>query len=443
MKVYFISLGCDKNLVDSEVMLGLLEQAGHTVTDEEDEAEAIVINTCCFIHDAKEESIETILQMAERKTSGVCKRLVVTGCLAQRYAEEIATEIPEVDAVLGTASYEDIVAAIEADERVEVLRPLTYLPQPDAKRAITAGNYVSYLKIAEGCDKCCTYCIIPKIRGPYRSFPMERLVAEAERLAEAGTCELILVAQETTLYGTDLYGEKKLPELLHRLCAIDGLKWIRILYCYPEEITEELIRAIQSEPKVCRYLDIPIQHASDSVLKRMGRRTTRADLIRIVETLRREIPDIVLRTTLITGFPGETEEDFRELYSFAEQMRFERLGCFPYSKEEGTAAARMPDQIPKRVKELRKNAIMKLQKSICADYCSAQIGTVKQVLVDGYLPEDGIFTGRTYGDAPTIDGAVFFEGPSSLMSGDIIPVRITEAGEYDMKGEVQEDEFTE
>lgn len=443
MKVYFISLGCDKNLVDSEVMLGLLEQAGHTVTDEEDEAEAIVINTCCFIHDAKEESIETILQMAERKTSGVCKRLVVTGCLAQRYAEEIATEIPEVDAVLGTASYEDIVAAIEADERVEVLRPLTYLPQPDAKRAITAGNYVSYLKIAEGCDKCCTYCIIPKIRGPYRSFPMERLVAEAERLAEAGTCELILVAQETTLYGTDLYGEKKLPELLHRLCAIDGLKWIRILYCYPEEITEELIRAIQSEPKVCRYLDIPIQHASDSVLKRMGRRTTRADLIRIVETLRREIPDIVLRTTLITGFPGETEEDFRELYSFAEQMRFERLGCFPYSKEEGTAAARMPDQIPKRVKERRKNAIMKLQKSICADYCSAQIGTVKQVLVDGYLPEDGIFTGRTYGDAPTIDGAVFFEGPSSLMSGDIIPVRITEAGEYDMKGEVQEDEFTE
>ncbi len=443
MKVYFISLGCDKNLVDSEVMLGLLEQAGHTVTDEEDEAEAIVINTCCFIHDAKEESIETILQMAERKTSGVCKRLIVTGCLAQRYAKDIATEIPEVDAVLGTASYEDIVAAIEANERVEVLRPLTYLPQPDAKRAITAGNYVSYLKIAEGCDKCCTYCIIPKIRGPYRSFPMERLVAEAERLAEAGTCELILVAQETTLYGTDLYGEKKLPELLHRLCAVDGLKWIRILYCYPEEITEELIRTIQSEPKVCRYLDIPIQHASDSVLKRMGRRTTRADLIRIVETLRREIPDIVLRTTLITGFPGETEEDFRELYSFAEQMRFERLGCFTYSKEEGTAAARMPEQVPKRVKERRKNAIMKLQKSICADYCNAQIGTVKQVLVDGYLPEDGIFTGRTYGDAPTIDGAVFFEGPSSLMSGDIIPVRITEAGEYDMKGEVQEDEFTE
>ena len=436
MKVYLISLGCDKNLVDSEVMLGLLQEAGHTVADDLTEADAAIVNTCCFIGDAKEESINTILELAELRTEGALKRLVIAGCLAERYADDIRREIPEVDAIVGTASYEDIVAALTADGSYESRRPLTYLPQPKTPRAVTAGNYVSYLKIAEGCDKCCTYCIIPKIRGPYRSFPMERLTDEAERLAQAGTRELILVAQETTVYGTDLYGEKKLAELLHRLCRIEELQRIRVMYAYPEEIDETLIEAIASEPKVCRYLDMPIQHASNEILKRMGRRTTREDIEATVAKLRRRIPGIVLRTTLITGFPGETEEDFDELSAFVGKMRFERLGCFPYSKEEGTDAAKMKGQVPKRVRERRKNVIMKLQCEICSRYSESLVGQTLPVLVDGYLPEEDIFTGRTEGDAPTIDGAVFFEGPQSLMSGDIVPVRITSACEYDLTGEV-------
>ncbi|MBO4653820.1 MAG: 30S ribosomal protein S12 methylthiotransferase RimO [Lachnospiraceae bacterium] len=436
MRVYLISLGCDKNLVDSEVMLGLLQEAGHTVAEDLEEADAAIVNTCCFIGDAKEESINTILELADLRAEGTLKRLVIAGCLAERYAEEIRKEIPEVDAVVGTSSYEDIVAALTSEGAYESRRPLSYLPQPETPRAVTAGNYVSYLKIAEGCDKCCTYCIIPKIRGPYRSFPMERLVAEAERLAEAGTRELILVAQETTIYGTDLYGEKKLAELLHRLCRIEDLQRIRVMYAYPEEIDETLIEAIASEPKVCRYLDMPIQHASDEILKRMGRRTNRADIEATVAKLRRRIPGIVLRTTLITGFPGETEEEFEELVAFVEKMRFERLGCFPYSKEEGTDAAKMKGQVPKRVRERRKNVIMKLQREICSGYSESLVGQTLPVLVDGYLPEEDIFTGRTEGDAPTIDGAVFFEGPQSLMSGDIVPVRITSACEYDLTGEV-------
>ena len=436
MRVYLISLGCDKNLVDSEVMLGLLQEAGHTVAEDLEEADAAIVNTCCFIGDAKEESINTILELADLRAEGTLKRLVIAGCLAERYAEEIRKEIPEVDAVVGTSSYEDIVAALTSEGAYESRRPLSYLPQPETPRAVTAGNYVSYLKIAEGCDKCCTYCIIPKIRGPYRSFPMERLVAEAERLAEAGTRELILVAQETTIYGTDLYGEKKLAELLHRLCRIEDLQRIRVMYAYPEEIDETLIEAIASEPKVCRYLDMPIQHASDEILKRMGRRTNRADIEATVAKLRRRIPCIVLRTTLITGFPGETEEEFEELVAFVEKMRFERLGCFPYSKEEGTDAAKMKGQVPKRVRERRKNVIMKLQREICSGYSESLVGQTLPVLVDGYLPEEDIFTGRTEGDAPTIDGAVFFEGPQSLMSGDIVPVRITSACEYDLTGEV-------
>ncbi len=436
MRVYFVSLGCDKNLVDSEVMLGLLQEAGHTLAEDVADADAAVVNTCCFIGDAKEESINTILALAEHRSGGKLQRLVVTGCLAQRYAAEIRDQIPEVDAILGTASYEDIVAALTAGEEYESLRPLTYLPSPETPRAITAGNYVSYLKIAEGCDKCCTYCIIPKIRGPYRSFPMERLVAEAARLAANGTRELILVAQETTRYGIDLYGEKKLAELVRRLAQIEDISWIRILYCYPEEIDDSLIRVLAEEPKVCRYLDMPIQHASDGILKRMGRQTTRADIETTVARLRKEVPGIVLRTTLITGFPGETEEDFAQMYDFVEKMHFERLGCFAYSKEEGTAAAKMKGQIPKRVKERRKNAIMRLQREICGRYGRSLVGRTVPVITDGFLPEDGVFTGRTAGDAPTVDGAVFFEGPSSLLSGDIVSVRITGAGEYDLTGEV-------
>ena len=436
MKVYLISLGCDKNLVDSEVMLGLLQEAGHTPTDEIEDADAAIVNTCCFIGDAKEESINTILALTGRRTEGTLRRLIVTGCLAQRYADEIRSEIPEVDAIVGTSSYEDIVAALTEEGEYESLRSIDYLPMPATPRAVTAGNYVSYVKIAEGCDKHCTYCIIPKIRGSYRSFPIERLVAEAERLAAAGTRELILVAQETTVYGTDLYGRKMLPDLLHKLCRIEELQRIRIMYCYPEEIDDALIDAIASEPKVCRYLDMPIQHASDEILKRMGRRTDRAAIEATVAKLRKKIPGIVLRTTLITGFPGETEEDFAILEEFVKNMRFERLGCFPYSKEEGTAAATMKGQVQKRVRERRKNAIMRLQRDICSAYSESLVGRTLPVLVDGFLPDEGVFTGRTEGDAPTIDGAVFFEGPQSLLSGDIVPVRITAAHEYDLTGEV-------
>jgi len=439
MKVYFVSLGCDKNLVDTEVMLGLLNKAGHTLAEDCDDADAAVVNTCCFIGDAKEESINTVLSLAARRTEGTLRRLVVAGCLAQRYSEEIRAEIPEVDAIVGTASYEDIVDALEAEGPYESLRPLCYLPLPETPRAVTAGNYVSYLKIAEGCNKNCTYCIIPKIRGPYRSFPMERLVAEARTMADSGTKELILVAQETTLYGIDLYGKKSLAELVRRLCRIEELSWIRILYCYPEEIDDSLIRVMAEEPKVCRYLDMPIQHASDAILRRMGRRTTRKDIEAIVARLRREVPGIVLRTTLITGFPGETEEDFAQLLEFVSSQRFERLGCFAYSREEGTAAAVMKGQVPKRVKERRRNAVMRLQREICSRYSESLVGRTLPVITDGYLPEDDVFTGRTAGDAPTIDGAVFFEGPTSLMSGDVVPVRITAACEYDLTGEVADE----
>lgn len=438
MRVYFVSLGCDKNLVDSEVMLGILQREGHTLAEDPVDADAAVVNTCCFISDAKEESIETVLTLARERTEGKLRRLVVAGCLAQRYAAEIREMIPEVDAIVGTASYEDIAEALREKGNYESLRPLDYLPQAQ-ERAVTAGNYVSYLKIAEGCDKRCTYCVIPYIRGPYRSFPMERLVAEAEKLAAAGTRELILVAQETTRYGIDLYGGKKLAELISRLCRIEELSWIRIEYCYPEEIDDALIQVIAAEPKVCKYLDMPIQHASDEILRRMGRRTTRADIEAIVHKLRREIPGIVLRTTLIAGFPGETEEDFAELLSFVGRMRFERLGCFAYSKEEGTPAAAMKGQVPARVKNRRKNAVMKLQKDICSAYSESLVGRTLPVLVDGYLPDEDVFTGRTGGDAPTIDGAVFFDGPMSLMSGDIVRVTITGAREYDLTGEVKDE----
>lgn len=436
MKVCLISLGCDKNLVDSEKMGGLLRDAGHEMTDSEAEAEAIIINTCCFIHDAKEESIRTIIETADYKKTGKLKRLVITGCLAERYADEIRSELPEVDAVVGTTAYEEIVKAIESKDYEVLKRDLSYLPDPDAARLISAGNYVSHLKIAEGCDKCCTYCIIPKIRGPYRSVPMERLLKEAEYLASAGTKELILVAQETTLYGVDLYGHKALPELLTKLCGIDGIVRIRVLYCYPEEITDELIEVMKNEPKICRYLDLPIQHASDPILRKMGRRTTRKDLEALIRKLRKELPGITLRTTLITGFPGETEEDYKELSSFAGRMKFNRLGVFPYSPEEGTAAAKMPGRVPKRVKERRRNEIMRLQRDICKEYGKKCIGKVFDVLVDGVLPEEGVTVGRTYMDAPGIDGLVYFTAGRELLSGDLVRVKITGAKEYDLMGEM-------
>lgn len=445
MKLLFVSLGCDKNLVDSEEMLGLLTGNGFEIVDDETEAEAIVVNTCCFINDAKEESVNTILEMAEYKKTGSCKVLVVTGCMAQRYKNEIIEEVPEVDAVLGTTSYGDILKAIrEAMEgkHFQEFKDIDYLPEKLGKRVLTTGGHFGYLKIAEGCDKHCTYCIIPKLRGKFRSVPMERLVTQAKEMAEEGVKELILVAQETTVYGTDIYGKKSLHILLKELCKFKGIRWIRVLYCYPEEIYDELIQTMKEEKKICHYLDLPIQHASDRILKRMGRRTTQAELVEIVNKLRREIPDIVLRTTLISGFPGETQEDHEELMGFVDEMEFDRLGVFTYSPEEDTPAATMPDQVAEEVKEARRDEIMELQQEISYDKGTDRIGQELLVMIEGKVADESAYIGRTYGDAPKVDGYIFVQTGELLMTGDFAKVRVTGALEYDLIGELA-DEYTE
>lgn len=442
MKILFISLGCDKNLVDSEEMLGLLNSRGYTFTDDETEADVIIINTCCFINDAKEESVQTILEMAEYKKTGKCKALIVTGCMGQRYKQEILDEVSEVDQVLGTTAYEKIVEAVDealAGSRGVEEKPLSYLPQTDAKRMVTTGGHYAYLKIAEGCNKCCTYCIIPKLRGRYRSVPMERLIEQAKELAAQGVKELILVAQETTVYGVDLYGKKSLHLLLEQLCRISGLRWIRILYCYPEEIYEDLIQTMKREEKICHYLDLPIQHASDAVLRRMGRRTTRADLEQIVTHLREEIPDIVLRTTLIAGFPGETEEQHQEVMEFIDEMEFDRLGVFTYSQEEDTPAASMPDQIDEETKLNWQEELMELQQEIAFDRAEGRTGSVVTAMIEGKVADEDAYVARTYGDAPNVDGLLFVQTAEELNSGDFVRVRITGAVEYDLIGELTED----
>ena len=445
MNILFISLGCDKNLVDTEVMLGILAKKGYQMVDDETLADIIIVNTCCFIHDAKEESIQNILEMAQLKEEGRLKALIVTGCLAQRYKEEILQEIPEVDAVLGTTSYEEIgnvIDGILSDSPMErgdarmIMKDVDYLPETDVRRLVTTGGHFAYLKIAEGCDKHCTYCIIPKIRGNFRSVPMERLLAEACQLAEEGVKELILVAQETTLYGKDIYGEKRLPQLLRELCKIKGLRWIRILYCYPEEITDELIQVMRDEPKICHYLDLPIQHASNDILKRMGRRTSKEQLACIIGKLRREIPDIAIRTTLITGFPGETQEQHEELMEFVDEMEFERLGVFPYSPEEDTPAAEMPDQIPEEVKEDRQAELMELQQDIVFEQAEEMIGKELLVMIEGKIADENAYVGRTYRDAPNVDGLIFVNTDEELMSGDFARVKVTGALEYDLIGEL-------
>ena len=439
MNILFISLGCDKNLVDSEVMLGLLDAKGYQMVDDETLADVIVVNTCCFIHDAKEESIQTILKMAQYKTKGRLKALIVTGCLAQRYQKEILEEIPEVDAVLGTTSYDKIVETVEealAGNGHLELADVDALPLVDVKRLVTTGGHYAYLKIAEGCDKHCTYCIIPKIRGNYRSVPMERLLKEAEELAEQGVKELILVAQETTLYGKDLYGEKSLSKLLRELCKINGIRWIRILYCYPEEIDDALIQVMKEEKKICHYLDLPIQHANDTILKRMGRRTSKQQLKKIVRKLRQEIPDIALRTTLITGFPGETQEQHEELMEFVDEMEFDRLGVFTYSPEEDTPAAEMSDQISEEVKQERQAELMELQQDIVFDQAEDMIGQEVLVMIEGKVADENAYVGRTYKDAPNVDGLIFINTDEELMSGDFAKVKVTGALEYDLIGEL-------
>lgn len=439
MKILFISLGCDKNLVDTEVMLGMLASRGYEMTNDEQEADIIVINTCCFIHDAKEESIQNILEMAEYKKNGSAKALIVTGCMAERYRQEILDEIPEVDEVLGTTAYDRILDAVDAalaGQHEVMTADLDALPLPETKRLVTTGGHFAYLKIAEGCDKHCTYCIIPKIRGNFRSVPMERLLKEAQDLAEQGVKELILVAQETTLYGKDLYGEKSLPKLLRELCKISGIRWIRILYCYPEEITDELIQVMKEEPKICHYLDLPIQHANDTILKRMGRRTSKQELIDIVQKLRKEIPDICLRTTLITGFPGETQEQHEEMMEFIDTLEFDRLGAFTYSPEEDTPAATFEDQIDEEVKEDRQADIMELQLEIAFDKAEDMIGREVLVMIEGKVADENAYVGRTYRDAPNVDGLIFINTDVELISGDFAKVKVTGALDYDLIGEL-------
>ena len=439
MKILFISLGCDKNLVDTEVMLGMLASRGYEMTNDEQEADIIVINTCCFIHDAKEESIQNILDMAEYKKNGSAKALIVTGCMAERYRQEILDEIPEVDEVLGTTAYDRILDAVDAalaGQHEVMTADLDALPLPETKRLVTTGGHFAYLKIAEGCDKHCTYCIIPKIRGNFRSVPMERLLKEAQDLAEQGVKELILVAQETTLYGKDLYGEKSLPKLLRELCKISGIRWIRILYCYPEEITDELIQVMKEEPKICHYLDLPIQHANDTILKRMGRRTSKQELIDIVQKLRKEIPDICLRTTLITGFPGETQEQHEEVMEFIDTLEFDRLGAFTYSPEEDTPAATFEDQIDEEVKENRQADIMELQQEIAFDKAEDMIGREVPVMIEGKVADENAYVGRTYRDAPNVDGLIFINTDVELISGDFAKVKVTGALDYDLIGEL-------
>ena len=437
MKVLLISLGCDKNLVDSEVMLGLLNKAGHQLTNDETEADVVVVNTCAFISDAKEESINTIIEMGELKKTGKLKKLIVAGCLSQRYKDEIMKELPEIDVIIGATNYDKIVEAIGTDEE-SIVDDINYTPRPIAERIVTTNASMAYFKIAEGCNKLCTYCIIPHIRGRYRSMPMDSLIASAEKLASGGIKELVLVAQETTLYGVDLYGEKKLPELLTKLSEIEGIEWIRLLYCYPEEITDELIEVMATNPKICHYVDIPIQHSENAILKRMGRRTSREDIVELVGRLRTAMPDIAIRTTLISGFPGETQELHDGLVDFVDECEFDRLGVFTYSPEEGTPAAEYEDQVDGELAAKWRDEIMELQQEISYEKNQQMIGSTQKVLIEGYLVDDDVYVGRTYRDAPGVDGIVFVSAPYELISGSFVDVKITEANEYDLTGVIVE-----
>lgn len=439
MKIFFASLGCDKNLVDAEGMLGYFLKAGFEYTENEMEADVIFVNTCCFINDAKEESIQTILDLAACKEQGSCKVLAASGCLAQRYQDEIMELIPELDGIIGINDCDravDLVNSLLEGKVHQKMISQEDQPVHCTDRILTTGGHYAYLKIAEGCDKHCTYCVIPSVRGRYRSIPMEELTAQAEKLAAQGVKELILVAQETTLYGMDLYGEKRLPELLRQLAKVEGIRWIRLLYCYPEEITEELLQVMASEPKICHYLDIPIQHGSDRILKRMGRRTDQASLKEKIAAIRKAMPDCALRTTLITGFPGETQEDHEINMEFIDEMEFDRLGVFTYSQEENTPAAAMPDQIEDEVKQNRRDELMELQQEIAFEKSEAMVGRELIVMVEGKVADEHAYVSRTYMDAPGVDGYLFIQTPEVLMSGDFARVRVTGALEYDLIGEL-------
>lgn len=443
MKLYFVSLGCDKNLVDSEKMLAILDHEGYVLTDEPQQADIIIVNTCAFIHDAKQESIETLLELAQYKKSGNCKVLIAAGCLAERYREEIMEEMPELDGIIGTTAYDavsEVVRQAIQGEKTVTTKELSYLPSRLTERHLSGVSHVAYLKISEGCNKNCSYCIIPSMRGRYRSVPMEELVDETVRLSAKGVKEVILVAQETTLYGVDLYGEKKLPELLTRLSQIEGVEWLRILYCYPEEITEELAKVIRENKKICNYLDIPIQHCNDAILKKMGRLTNKQQLCEKIQMLREKIPGVALRTTLISGFPGETKEQHEECIEFVKEMKFDRLGVFPYSPEEGTKAAEFDGQIEDERKRERADAIMQAQQQVIFDQNDRMTGKKITAIVDGYMPDEDVYVARTYRDAPDVDGCVFFHAPFEILSGTFVKLVVTDAMGYDLMGELYDEE---
>lgn len=440
-KVFFVSLGCDKNLVDSEVMLGILADNNYIITSDEADADVIVINTCSFIHDAKEESIETILEMAEYKKNGKCKALIVTGCLSERYKQELFEELPEIDGALGTSNYDEILKVINnalENGKYSCFSDIDYSPDYKTKRMLSPTTAFAYLKIAEGCNNNCTYCIIPSLRGKYRSRKLEELVAEAEQLVVMGKNEIIVVAQDTTKYGMDLYGKRMLPELLKQLCKIDGLEWIRLLYCYPEDITDELIETIKNEKKVLHYIDIPIQHINNRILNSMARTSNRATIENVISKLRNDIPDICIRSTLIVGFPGETEEEYIELRDFVKNTKLNRLGVFTYSLEEGTPAAEMDLQISEDIKKRRQEELMLIQQEISFQNNEALIGKTLDVIVEGYLPDEEVYCGRSYMDAPNVDGMIFFQSPFEHITGQIVRVDIKKAQEYDLIGEAEE-----
>ena len=438
--ILFVSLGCDKNTVDSEEMLGLLRDRGYTITDNNEEADIAIVNTCCFIKDAAEESINTIFELAELKKKRL-KYLIVTGCIAERYKKEAREELPEVDAFIGTSAIDEIADVIDRlinNNTTDAYKSLDYLPVFSSNRFLSGAVYTSYLKIAEGCDKRCTYCAIPSFRGRYRSIPKEILIRQAEYLAAQGVKELILVAQETTCYGRDKYGRKCLHELLHELSKVEGIEWIRLLYCYPEEIYDELIEEMAVNPKVCHYIDMPLQHTETDILRRMGRRLDREGIINIVGKLRERIPDIAIRTTFITGFPGETPEDHENLMALIDELEFDRVGVFTYSQEEGTPAASFTDQIDEETKESYRDEIMSLQQDISYDKNQSFVGKTIDAIVEGYLPEDDVYAARSYRDAPDVDGYVFAKCDYELLSGTMIKVRINSASEYDLIGEVED-----
>lgn len=438
LKIALESLGCSKNLVDAEIMMGILNRKGYKLVGEFEEADIILVNTCGFIESAKQESIDTILDLAQLKENGNLKLLIVTGCLAQRYAKELQAEIPEIDAIVGTGSYQqidEIIANLEKENNIVSLNDIEFAYNEDLPRYVTTPEYMAYLKIGEGCDNHCTYCIIPKLRGRYRSRKMEDIIKEAKDLASKGVKELVVIAQDTTKYGLDLYGEVKLPQLLEELAQIDGIKWIRIMYSYPESITEELIKVIKKYDNICNYFDMPIQHASNKVLKLMNRHTTKEDIKSKVEMIRKYIPDATLRTTIIVGFPGETDEDFNELVEFAKDMKFDRLGAFAYSREEDTPADKLPNHLDEDVKIQRRDQLMLVQQEISQNLNAQKIDNEYEVLIEEQI-EDKVYIGRTQGDAEEIDSIVYVKSENQLEIGSFVKVKINNALEYDLMGDV-------